>query len=160
MKKSTKEAIAAVIGGAVITAVAVQFVSTGFYTFRLAEFYGDDWSLFEHGIALNGRTGWGNKINVSDLETKRPPAGSGSVQDWCQHVEPAGSKSFVTLSVVGETSVCCWAHENQYLVPFRDDIEEGYRHYLCGEWPHLEHVRQSFETVKNDTGLHPASSGE
>lgn len=122
-------------------------IATIMYTYRVADFYDVDYSFGEHGIALNGRTAFGNQINVTDLAVS-PIEGGGNIQDWCPGVE--SKRGFLTMGFVGEDeqkAVCCYVSDyNQWLVPFKDVGDT--RHYLCGKWPHLDHVTQPISQSK------------
>lgn len=133
------------IAGVIIAWFGYMVLATGMYTYKLAEFYGVDYNFSKHGVALNGRTGFGDLINVSDLAVT-PLDGGGPVNEWCPGV--SSKRGHVTMGFVGEdTAVCCWvADENQWLVPFKDVGEQ--RHYLCGEWPLLDHVIQPIKNSK------------
>jgi hypothetical protein len=124
-----------------------MLAGTAMYTYELVKFYGDNYSFSEHGIALNGRTGWGDQINVMDLATVTPADGGGPIPEWCPNV--SSNRGHITMGFVGEegNSVCCWvADSNQWLVPYKDIGED--RHYLCGEWPFLDHVIQPIKNSK------------
>jgi hypothetical protein len=133
------------IAGGIIAWFGYMTLATVMYTYKLTEFYEVDYSFSDHGIALNGRTGFGDFINVSDLAVT-PLEGGGPVNEWCPGV--SSERGHITMGFVGEdTAVCCWvADKNQWLVPFKDVGEQ--RHYLCGEWPLLDHVIQPIKNSK------------
>ena len=147
MKKFTP-----LILGVFVTWFGYTVLATGMYTYKLAEFYGLDYEFTIHGLAPNGNAGWGNKIDVTDLATTTSAAGGGSIEERCPDVK--SKRGFVTMGFVGEgidsKSVCCSvANINQRLVPFKDVDKE--RHYLCGEWPHLDYVIQPLANRKLNT---------
>jgi len=135
----------------ITAAIAAWFiymsVGTGMYTYELAKFYGEDYKFSVHGIALNGRTGWGNQINVTDIATTTPVTGEGTVEEWCPNV--TSKRGHVSMGFIGEEgeSVCCWVSDSyQWLVPYKD--VDNQRHYLCGEWPNLDYVIQPIKQSK------------
>jgi len=138
-EKTIYQAVSPFLAGAIISWFCYMSLATGMYTYKLAEFYGVEYDISQHGIALNGRTGFGNQIAITEL-TVTPLPGGGQVKEWCPNV--TSKRGFVTISTVGdETTVCCLAsNRNQWTVPYKDVGEE--RHYLCGEWPLLDHVVQ------------------
>lgn len=140
-----KTSIFPYILGALIAFFGYQALATVMYTRALIDFYGiEDWSFEKHGIATNGISmAFGDMISVTDLAAYIPVNG-GTVDQLCSHTQ--SQRGHLTLSVVGETPVCCWAEENQWLVPFKQD--EHQRHYLCGSWPHLDYVSMPLEHVK------------
>jgi hypothetical protein len=108
------------------------------YTYKLAEFHEVDYSLLEHGVTTNGHTSYGDFIEVLDLAVI-PTKGEGTANELCPNV--SSERGYLTIvSVAGYTDVCCEVAENQFLVPFKDIGDQ--RHYLCGEWPLLDHVIQ------------------
>lgn len=126
--------------------LGIQIFSSLMYTIKLAEFHGEEWELRVHGIVPNGegnRSPRGGLVSVRDLKSVAPEPGSGIAAEWCPGI--TSDRGRITLSSVGSTGVCCWVGDGQQLVPFKD--EEGYRHYLCGRWPHLDQVRQSLDAV-------------
>lgn len=136
-----------VVAGAFVAYVIYELIATAMYTHALVDFYEiEDYSLTQHGIAINGRTTGqfpANLITVTDLAVTIPDGGA-SVPELCSHV--TSNRGHTTLSVVSDEPVCCWAEANQYLVPFRQ--VDGRREYLCGSWPHLDHVSQDLSTVR------------
>lgn len=125
--------------GIVVASVIYGGVGTILYTYELTKFYERDYDFDRDGIALNGRTGRGSMINISDIAAITPDSGSGTVQDWCPNI--SSKRGHVTMSFAGDTAVCCLlTDENQYLVPYKDS--DGYRHYLCGAWPMIDEVKQ------------------
>lgn len=133
------------LAGGFVFFTGYQIVTTGMYTYQVSQFYGVDYSFSEHGIALNGKSSFGNMINVQDLTAYEPAAGGSSVKDVCRDVE--SQRGHTTLGFVGDIAVCCWvADENQWLVPFKDEGKT--RHYLCGKWPNLDHVTQQISKSK------------
>lgn len=122
-----------------------SLIGTVGYTYNLAEFYDIDYSFSEHGIALNGRTAFGSTIHLDDLEALPPKPNGSSVEEMCPNV--ASNRGYLVLGFVGDTAVCCTVgHEGQMHVPFKD--EEGYRVYLCGDFPNLHEVKQPLDKVK------------
>ena len=135
---------------AIVTFVLYSVVGTAVYTYRLAEFLEIDWSFEAHGLALNGRgMGFGDLINISDIEAVSPGPDGGTTAEWCPSVQ--SERGFVTMSFVGDLAVCCNVHDSQYLVPFRD--REGYREYFCGEWPSIDIVRQPLSATRISVDL-------
>ena len=137
--------ISPLIFGAIIGWFVYMTAATGMYTYRLAEFYEVDYNFKEHGIALNGRTAFGDMISVSDLAVTSVEGG-GPVNEWCPDIK--SERGNLTMGFVGDdTAVCCWvADNNQWLVPYKDVGDT--RHYLCGEWPFLDHVTQPINASK------------
>lgn len=128
-----------VIFGLFIGYVLNQIYNTTMYNIKLADFYGEDYSFSQKGIVLNGSIANGQMISVRDLEALSPGDGLHTVPELCPHI--TSKRGHNTLSFVGDISVCCWvADEKQWLVPYKDVGEN--RHYLCGKYPHLDHVIQ------------------
>lgn len=129
--------------GALVAFGAYQVVATAMYTYELAEFHGVDWSLKNHGIAMNGHSSFGGLTDIADLEAVAPKSGGGPVSEWCQGI--TSMRGYVSMSFVGDLSVCCWAaNDTQRMVPFKE--EDGKRHYMCGKWPHIDHVYTTSES--------------
>ncbi len=138
------KSISSLLPFALIAFAAYYMVGTLMYTREVANFYGYKWSLSEHGFALNGQGVMGDMINVvSDLAAVTPPTGEGAIVEWCPGI--TSERGFVTMGFVEGQAVCCLADESQWLVPFKD--VDGQRHYLCGSWPHIDHVYRDLKDV-------------
>ena len=134
-----------IAAGILIGLIVISLLSTIMYTYRLAEFFEVDWDYQAHGIAMNGNgIGFGNLINIHDLEAISPGKGGGSVEEWCPDIE--SERGYITMSLVEDVAVCCDVHETQWLVPFKE--MDGYRYYFCGQWPMIDIVRQPLSTVQ------------
>ena len=134
----------AVLAAAFLVWVVYTTLGTVMYTARLASFYEVDWSLETHGIAINGKTGFGDMISVAhDLSASIPSASGGTVNEICPGI--SSERGHLTVSTIDDNVVCCHISENQWLVPFKE--ADGKRHYLCGAWPFEEHVTQNLENV-------------
>ncbi len=145
MKKIFKNDVAGLIAGGFICYVLYQILATGMYTYHLNKFLERDYSFKEHGFALNGKSLSGDTINVRDLLAYTPEPIGSSVQEMCRDVQ--SERGHTTLGFVGEYAVCCWtADEDQWLVPYKEVGDT--RHYLCGAWPHLDHVTQKIADSK------------
>jgi hypothetical protein len=105
-----------------------SLIGTAMYTKELASFHGVDWSFKEHGIALNGISGFGSKINVQDLRTIIPVNLNISNQENCPSI--TSESGYISLSTIDDLYVCCdLASNTQWLVPFKD--QDRQRKYLC-----------------------------
>ena len=131
--------------GVLLASVIYGGIGSAIYTYEVTKFYEREYDFDKHGIALNGRTARGSKINISDIEAITPKSGGGTVQEWCPGI--TSKRGHLTLSFAGDTGVCCWlTDKNQYLVPYKD--KDGYRHYMCGAWPFIDEIKQPLSQTK------------
>ena len=120
-------------------------VGTAMYTRELASFHGVNWSLEEHGIALNGMTGFGPRINVKDLETDKTVNLNLTNVENCPGV--VSSSGDISMDTIDDLHVCCsLASDSQWFVPAKD--VDGFRHYMCNAWPFLEIVKKPLDKTK------------
>lgn len=126
---------------AIATLIAYLFysiLSSVMYTYQLVKFFDKEYSLFKHGIVLNGKTGLGSYINVTDIKLTSFNENR-TIEERCPGV--SSSQGYLTMGFIGDEwlAVCCRvADNNQELVPYKDVGEV--RHYLCGQWPNIDHV--------------------
>ncbi len=126
------------VGGLVIAFVGWNIVLTAIYNYQLIKFHDISWSFEEHGISSNGVANFGKKVSIKQLEITEPTSGVGTVGEWCP--EFTSSRGRITMSFVGDVSVCCWAHSKQKTVPFKE--QSGFQYFLCGEAPFLDIVKK------------------
>jgi hypothetical protein len=133
------------IGGWVLlTWFVYETVGIVGYTVKLANFYDEDYSFSEHGIAFNGGRSFGQVMSVKDIEALNPNAGGSSSAEMCPNV--TSERGFITIGFAGGMLVCCSMYnENQWMVPFKD--KDGYRHYMCGQFPNIDEIKQPLDKV-------------
>ncbi len=110
-----------------------QVIKIGMDARALKKFTGVGWGNIELGFNSN-KYFKASTISVLDLKAT---LNNQNVYECPSIVSDSGH---TTLSIVGDTPVCCWVAKNQRFVQYKDI--KGFRHYLCGEWPYLEHVKQ------------------
>jgi hypothetical protein len=131
--------------GILVGYMAITITSTVMYTNELASFYNIKWKFNQHGISLNGHGSYGNLVSILELEATKPKNGSGSVAQWCPNI--TSDRGHNTLSTVDDALICCWTHEEQKLVLFKDD--KNTRSYFCGKWPNIDIVHKPLPTLES-----------
>ncbi|MCF6283237.1 MAG: hypothetical protein L3J28_13725 [Candidatus Polarisedimenticolaceae bacterium] len=114
--------------------ISYQLLGSIIYTREVAAFYGVDWSLDEHGMAMNGNAVFGEMRDIFELEVV---SGLGELR--CPGI--TSERGQITEGVVAGVTICCEvANEHQRSVPYIE--KEGVAHYLCGKWPNIDHVQR------------------
>lgn len=140
-----KKSVFPYVGLFLIIWIIYEIIGTVMYTAKLVDFYNFDWLRSDFSIAINGKTSFGSMISVTkDLKALEPSEKGNTASELCPGI--TSERGFITMSVVGNTLVCCsTGNEKQWLVPFKDT--DGFRHYLCGKWPNLDEVKRPLESV-------------
>jgi hypothetical protein len=117
------------LAGIFILFISYQLLASVIYTYQVAAFYGEAWSMDKHGLAMNGNAVFGDMREISELAAV--DAGH------CPNITSVRGE--ITMGTVGGEMICCEvANEHQRTVPY---IEKGGNgHYLCGKWPAIDHV--------------------
>ncbi len=118
------------LAGLFMLFISYQLLASILYTYEVAAFYGEEWSMDRHGLAMNGNAVFGEMREISALAA----AESGEA---CPNI--TSKRGQLTMGSVGGESICCEvANEYQRSVPYREIAGNG--HYLCGKWPAIDHV--------------------
>lgn len=123
------------LAGLFMLFISYQLLASILYTYEVAAFYGEEWSMDKHGLAMNGNAAFGETREISELAA----AESGEV---CPGI--ISQRGEITMGQVGSEQICCEvANEHQRSVPYIES--EGNGHYLCGKWPSVDHVYRPLE---------------
>lgn len=116
------------MAGVFILFISYQLLASVIYTAEVAAFYGEEWSMDKHGLAMNGNAVFGEMKEITEL------AAEGG---HCPNI--TSERGEITMGEVGGEVICCEvANEHQRTVPY---IEKGGNgHYLCGKWPAIDQV--------------------
>lgn len=131
-----KDSVQPVIVGVFSVWVVMKIFGIIAYSIELADFNKVKFNVTEHLVIKNGVATYGSMKNVLELEAVMPSSGGGTSTEWCPGY--VAKRGYIVMGQVGGTMVCCNAVDGQYLIPSYDEGEA--RHYLCGKWPHTDHI--------------------